>query len=379
MVLYKRFNSTKMNQLKDDKMNVIKRIITLLRCQEEEIPVVGKDRVLQAIKKKIAADRILRRRRFWIRISYSLSACIALLIGIGWFYYNNNKPDLTLSEITRQMKEGNKALIQGDIVLELSKNESVTLNNEDEVKYAANGTVCVNHKAISRSKNRADVDDENTGYNKLTVPLGKRTQVNLADGTKMWVNSGTYVVYPAVFSQKNREIFVDGEVYLDVAHDSSHPFIVKTDKFSVRVLGTSFNVSAYSSEAKSSVVLVKGSVNVTDQKKEKVNLVPGQITQIQGGDASTPAFTDVERYICWIDNQLIIDDSTMSYVLNKLRLYYGKQFVSTPKVDALITSGKLELKKNFADIMRTITFSLPIRYQEINNIVYLTYNDEKPE
>lgn len=364
-----------MNDLRNHEIGIIRRIITLLRRQEEEIPVVGKDRVLQSIKQKISADRVLRQRRFWLRTSCSVAACIALLIGIGWFYHDDeSKQDSVLAEMIQQMKKQNKELSQEEVVLQLSGQENITLNDEDKVSYLTSGAVSVNHKIISQnSQNTAET--ENVEYNKLIVPLGKRAQISLADGTRMWVNSGSYVVYPVAFNQKNREIFVDGEVYLDVAHDASHPFIVKTEKFSVRVLGTSFNVFAYGSEDRASVVLAKGRVDVTDQNQGKVNLSPGQITQIQNGAASDPVCTDIEKYICWIDNQLIIDDLPMSTVLNKLRLYYGKQFVSTPKVDALIASGKLELKNSFTGIMRTIVYSLPIKYKESGNTVYLTYDD----
>ena len=122
----------------------------------------------------------------------------------------------------------------------------------------------------------------------MIIPKGKRTRLTLADGTHLWANSGTRVVYPSHFEKNHREIYVEGEVYLDVFRNEDAPFIVRTKDFQIQVLGTSFNVSAYPSEGVSSVVLVEGSVNVKNQQKEQVKLAPGQLVDIQTGRLHSP-------------------------------------------------------------------------------------------
>ena len=114
-------------------------------------------------------------------------------------------------------------------------------------------------------------------FNQIIVPPGKRTNVVFADGTKICVNAGTRVVYPEVFLDDSREIYVEGEIYLEVFRDESRPFIVRTEKMNVRVLGTTFNISAYKNQTESSVVLVEGKVEVELINKQKIKVSPNEM------------------------------------------------------------------------------------------------------
>lgn len=355
-------------------LKVAKQIRDILK-RREETPAAGKDEVLQAIKHKIEQRRLARKRRARLYASFAAAACVAILVTVG-VTFRNEKPGSTQTEIARLMETIQVDPNLKEVVLQLANADSVIVGNEDTVDYASDGTVNVNRKLITQAENTAKNE---VVYNRLAVPLGKRTTLRLSDGTKIWVNSGTRIVYPAVFQPEiPREIMVEGEIYLDVAHDAGRPFIVKTSKFDVKVLGTSFNVSAYSGEETSSVVLVTGSVHVTDERKTEVKLTPGQMTSVVGGEASKPVGVNVERYVCWKDDLLIVEDFTLLMILEKLHLYYGKEFVSSTEIDTLVTSGKFELKQNFSGIMHTLTNSLPITYREEGNTVYLTY-DKKQE
>lgn len=108
-------------------------------------------------------------------------------------------------------------------------------------------------------------------YNQIITAKGKRSQLQLSDGTMLWVNSATRVIYPTQFSETEREIYVDGEIYIEVAKENKRKFIVKTKDFSVQVLGTKFNVSSYENNAISKVLLVEGKVSV---KKDKIETAP---------------------------------------------------------------------------------------------------------
>ena len=105
------------------------------------------------------------------------------------------------------------------------------MDNNAQVTYSATGQVQVN-------SNKLTEDDGKEAYNQIIVPKGKRSQIVLADNSKIWINSGSKVIYPRTFEGKYREIYVEGEVYLKVAHDTSKPFIVNTSGFEVSVLGT---------------------------------------------------------------------------------------------------------------------------------------------
>ena len=100
--------------------------------------------------------------------------------------------------------------------------------------------------------------------NTITVPAGQRVNLTLSDGTTVWLNARSEMVYPAVFSGAKREVKLDGEGYFEVKHDKESPFVVHTRKCDIEVLGTKFNVEAYSDSEEFSTSLMEGSVKVTD-------------------------------------------------------------------------------------------------------------------
>ena len=101
--------------------------------------------------------------------------------------------------------------------------------------------------------------------NKIVVPPGQRANLTLSDGTNVWLNARTKIVYPAVFDKSVRQVAVDGEAYFDVAKDKKRPFIVETGKCNMEVLGTKFNVEGYSDKDDFEVTLMEGSVRVASR------------------------------------------------------------------------------------------------------------------
>ena len=108
------------------------------------------------------------------------------------------------------------------------------------IKYSKEGKVAVNSQVIKEEGEKARDEQE---YNQLLVPPGKRARIELSDGTRLVVNSQSKVVYPRRFKGDIRKIYAQGEVFLEVAHDKKHPFIVESDGFNLRVLGTKFSIS----------------------------------------------------------------------------------------------------------------------------------------
>lgn len=107
-------------------------------------------------------------------------------------------------------------------------------------------------------------------YHKTTIPRGGEYILRLADGTRVWLNSETELEYPVVFTKKQRQVFLKGEAYFEVAPDSLHPFIVKTEQQNLRVLGTSFAIRAYANESVVLTTLETGKVNIHSKGQEVI-------------------------------------------------------------------------------------------------------------
>ncbi len=163
----------------------------------------------------------------------------------------------------------------------------------------------------------------------LTTPRGKDYHVTLADGTKVWMNAESKLEFPETFHGSNREVVLRGEAYFEVAEDVKHPFIVKTNYFDTRVLGTSFNVRAYS-ERDANVVLVEGSVSLLLNKKnaEPVMLAPNQQATLNAKQSSLSIKeVDTYPYTQWRDGFFYFDDTPMVEIMQELGRWYNVNII----------------------------------------------------
>lgn len=257
-------------------------------------------------------------------------------------------------------------------VILVDKEEIIKLDDEVSLVYEEDGNVYVAEETSSGKILDKSKTGENPGkINQIIVPKGKKANVTFSDGTKLYVNSGSRVIYPQMFARKKREIIVEGEVFIDVAKDEKRPFIVKTSAMEIVVLGTQFNVSAYKEATSSSVVLVKGSVGVkTDITSDYEVIQPNQLIEYNG---MCTQITDVNvyEYISWIDNMMLLNQSTLGQVLDRLSYSYGRTIHCSPEIRDIPISGKLDLKEDLLESIRIICLSLSLEYQEdeLNNIV----------
>lgn len=161
----------------------------------------------------------------------------------------------------------------------------------------------------------------------IICPAGMRTKVELSDGSKVWLNAGSKMKFPVAFVGKKRNIELEGEAYFEVAKNKNKPFIVRSEKAKVKVLGTSFNFKSYKEEELVEVVLKEGKVlfeSAYDKKKTEQILVPGNRLALNKNNGDlTLQKTEVNKYIAWHENKLVFDESPINEVAEKLERWYG--------------------------------------------------------
>lgn len=289
------------------------------------------------------------------------AACAAVILLTLPFIKNSGNDDI----VAFANKDSRTDFNNTRTTLVLSDDKSVQLDDKEvNINYESENIKINEENTISKV--------ESSSFNQLIIPFGKRSVVTFADGTKAWVNSGTRLVYPVEFNKDRREVFVDGEIYLEVAEDKSRPFIVKSTDMDVRVLGTKFNVSAYESEKTKSVVLLSGSVKVLtkENNKEETIMKPNQIYKKDNGNISVED-TDASKYILWIDGFYIFDSTDLGDILIRLSRYYNKNIVFDDLVAALKCSGKLDMKDDLGEILLGLTNTAPISYEENKDGTYI--------
>ena len=304
-------------------------------------------------------NKLNNKNRQRTRIIYysSVAASFALILISTILYVINNSNQSNLSVLEKI----EKPLIKSQNVELILSDQKILAITEDksELKYNKEGLLKINSKTVD---SKSTSSDQSLAYNQLIVPSGKRSTLNLSDGSKIWVNANSRVLYPVVFDQSKREIYVEGEVFLEVSPDKNRPFIVKTKTLDVNVLGTSFNVSAYENQAQTSVVLVTGAVNVKTKKNQTEQLKPNEMYQYADGRGRLRK-VNVQNYISWKDGAYIFEKEDFVTILNKLGSYYGKEIVIDKALVGVYCSGTLNLKDDIVMVLNGLKNTVSFVYQ----------------
>jgi ferric-dicitrate binding protein FerR (iron transport regulator) len=197
-------------------------------------------------------------------------------------------------------------------------------------------------------------------YNTLTTGRGGQTMVMLEDGTRIWLNAASSIVFPAAFAGKERKLFVKGEAYFEVAKDSKRPFYVTFRNASgaeseIQVLGTRFNVNAYPDEPLSRATLMEGAVRVRSGSGAEV-LAPGQQVEIMGHDGSlrVTADADFEEAAAWKDGLFHFRHADLNTVMRALARWYDVEVLYEHEHADEYFGGDIERSLNLSQVLRLL-------------------------
>ena len=209
--------------------------------------------------------------------------------------------------------------------------------------------------------------------NTVIVPQGQRVSLTLADGTKVWLNAKTKMEYPQSFKAFDERIVkVDGEAYFEVSKNKNRPFIVKTSKADIEVLGTKFYVSAYATTDIFETSLIEGRVKV-HTAYEDMTLYPRDKAVLQNGILTRKHIDDMDIYR-WRDGLYCFKNLSFEDVLKQFEIYYDVRFV---KENPQMANPKLNGKFRLIDgvdyalrvLQREVGFSF--RRDEETSVIYL--------
>ncbi|WP_075556856.1 FecR family protein [Parabacteroides timonensis] len=214
-----------------------------------------------------------------------------------------------------------------------------------------------------------------SAMNTVTVPAGQRVNLKLSDGTTVWLNARSEMVYPAVFSGSKREVKLDGEGYFEVKHDKESPFVVHTRKCDIEVLGTKFNVEAYSDSEEFSTSLMEGSVKVTDNSavSASVLLKPDQEVHMKDGRLLVSFIEDYDHFR-WRDGLVCFDNVAFHELMKRFEKCYGISIVVENKnLEEYSCSGKFRISDGLDNALRILQRNAKYTFErnEDNSIVYI--------
>ena len=281
------------------------------------------------------------------RVKKSLPYVAAGLVLVGVFVcLLMNRTGKVREEVPVVLSAGGK---HAELIL--ANGQKVYLHEGMEMKFRERGSniqVKGNVVYYEEKKDSVTIDE----YNMIRTPLGGEYALTLSDGTRVWLNAMSELRYPVAFGGDTREVELRGEAYFDVAEDENKPFVVRTDEFSVRVLGTSFNISAYADSPLALTTLCSGHVRLTDcmNPGNERDLLPGeQLFFPRESRKMEIRNVDTDVFVSWREGFFQFDNHTVEEVFMILQRWYNVQvFYANAEVRQELFTGKLP---RFDDMM----------------------------
>ena len=351
------------NQLRDKdsilagNIDTARSLIMHLRC-DLKVPDFSKEEKEQMWQSIQRRNKAMKRKHLYRQFSVSvgIAAIFCLCFWGIWEEHQKKQPEIDYMAIMKSID----TIPLNKIELILSEKQKIAIEGKNgHVEYAEDGKIHVNSQKVAEAASAG----QSIPLNQLIVPYGRRSSITFSDGTQVWVNSGSKVIYPATFDKDKREIFVEGEIFLDVAHNEECPFVVKTKQMEVEVLGTRFDVSAYKEDSQMQVTLVEGKVKViaANNSHSSILLPNQQFNYDVQSDKACVKSVDVDSYVSWKNGYYQFKEQPLSIVFQKLSRYYDIQIVWDEAVGKLICSGKLDFKDDFNDVLNNLKNVAPIQ------------------
>ncbi len=287
------------------------------------------------------AARPVHRVDFFRTTWFRYAAILLLLIGAGTLFYTRRirKEAITRQELSKvpdvAAPAGNRAVLTlsdgSIIVLDSAGNGTLTQQGSTKVVKSGAGQLAYETAAASQRPAASQIQ-----YNTITTPRGGQYQVQLPDGSKVWLNASSSLHFPTAFSGRSREVEITGEAYFEIAKDADKPFFVKASDMRVEVLGTHFNLNAYTDEPAVRTTLLEGSVRIRKGEVASV-LAPGQQALVYGlvaagkgsgtaekgaGGIQVVNDADLEEAVAWKNGLFHLTSADIGTIMRQLVRWY---------------------------------------------------------
>lgn len=305
-------------------------------------PAIQREKSLQAIKKEIGKQTKLR--------YFSVAASILFALSIAlYLYYADNRPETVL--VSKNGGDvppgGNRATLTfaDGSTIQLNENQAGIVIADDDLAYDDGSQVF-------------ESSFRQSGYATLTTPRGGQYRVTLPDGSRVWLNASSSLKYPVQFSGNERKVELSGEAYFEVAQNSVQPFIVQSDRQTVQVLGTSFNVNAYTNEDVVTTTLVHGSIRLyAEQDSGGYVLRPGEQALLEDGRISTKQ-VDVQDYTAWKTGLIVLNEADLLGIIRQIERWYDVEFMLPELPPTEKVYGELRKDVNLSELL----YSMHLNY-----------------
>ncbi|PPL03583.1 FecR family protein [Parapedobacter indicus] len=309
---------------------------------------------LRAIRTQVV-PRPTRRTLRWFHY-FSAAAVLAVAIGITLklsgpvppFSHTKEEVPLEAKHILPGSDKATLTLPDGRVI-SLDEMTVGTLRQEAGDQLVKDSEGSLFYKRSAKSTERS----AEPNYHTMNIPKGGQYKLTLPDGSRVWLNSASSLKYATNHFERDRTVTLTGEAYFEVESDSRKPFRVITDRQTVTVLGTKFNINSYPDELGTKTTLIEGGVDITVNKAaHAIRLSPGQESLVDGsGLPPTVRRVETDQAIAWINGLFRFNGNTIDEVMRQLARWYDVE---------VVFDGKLPKDKLYGEVNRNTTADTPL-------------------
>lgn len=301
-----------------------------------------------------------------LRNLIGIAAAFLLVISLGGLIYFLLDSRQSFPVDPEECADLNKGMV---ILPDGTTNEFDT--EQTRISQTTNGNLTINNDTVSITQHACN---QGNSMARVIVPYGKRSEITLSDGTRIWLNAGSQLSYPLSFLDDKREVYLSGEAFFDVESDAVKPFHVITEDMKIRVTGTRFNVTSYGNDRTTQAVLLSGNIDAAKNRRfaQSMALKPGERIVYDRNEGNLEVESvDVELYASWVKGYLIFENEPVEHIIRKLERYYDKNILTEKLSGQPAFTGKLDLADNLERVLENIAFSasFSVDYQDGNYII----------
>lgn len=295
----------------------------------------------QSFLQKIGQVEPERQRRRSLHIGWYIAAAVVIFaVGLSFYMLNSSSPKEESRPLIQPGTQQAQLTLPDGSVIDVDKKEVNVVVDGIQVKYKEG--VLSYQSTVTTQHEEKNVEEQSAKSNELVIPRGGENTVILADGTTVHLNAGSKLTYPVRFVGKRRLVALEGEAYFDVAEDENHPFVVQTHLGDVIVLGTAFNVNAYTNASVCYTTLVRGKVQFSAPNVEAITLLPGEqaVVSANGSEKHT---VDLEEYVGWVEGLYVFNNRSLGEIMETFERWYDIQvYYETEDLRNITYSGSLK-------------------------------------
>ena len=315
-----------------------------------------KERILQKINtlKNLQAVVIPIKRFSIIRVA--AAAVILITLGAAAFLYLKNTSETTLAKTDNKQLINDVAPGGNKAVLTLADGSEIILDNAQNGALSQQG----NTKILKLDAGQLSYTTDGTKtngevlYNTIATPRGGQYQIILPDGSTVWLNAASSLRFPTAFVGKQRTVELTGEAYFEVTKKTSMPFNVKVNDMDVQVLGTHFNVMAYTEEDAVRTTLLEGTVKVT--KGAAVGLLkPGQQAKLNKTAGNIKiSEADVEEVMAWKNGLFLFNNEGIKTIMRQISRWYDVDISFEGNIPDKNFTGQISRNNNLSQVLKML-------------------------